>query len=912
MKIEKKKFDLVFKEMEYGQDTDKKKGAARKDAMKEVLIRAGCYILVLHIIYILYEYGYAANNLMRYVVNNSLIYILACSLIPFGWWTCSTMLDRWHFHYKKLIALHLCVINLILVTAQYIWTFSWEKFVRWIVKIETGRNFTKEMVIELARNALIFPCILFLYIGVREYKKHILNEINRPKIEAFRLQHIIDLRKNKRNLYDLRVMKDIKTGKDILIEAQDRSVHMFVLGASGTGKTSSVLEPMIIKDMNQKIKNMKKRVAHILQMFKDKKIYLDGISEDEVDESHIKAYPRFEKELADLKKKYADCGITFMAPNNDLNNRIVKAAKARGMKVNVIDPLKIYRDLNVNNLGINPFYVPLKADLYTQQEVITNTAAIFSEVLNAVNESGNESNDIYFKNLNTSVTMNVATVCMLYESMHDRYTYLSEIQDCITDFSKLQPMVEYIMQEFGLHIRVSNGAGKRRDADRNALQNRVHPVNDNEEFIPKMTEKAIMPRFRHMSLNEYNTMLRDVGMGYKTTLYTVLYELLGPGREKMEDQSRGLRNIIGNLLQDPRINRILNAKEGQFIKFDKILENNEITVINTGLAISPRCSTALGLFFQLCLKISVLRRPEDKRSTHFLVIDEASQYMHSMYEDMVALYRQYGVCVTIAMQATSQMAKNQTTRYLKDVVMGVGTHIVFGRTSAEEMELYSALAGIKNVEVIQNQINKTSLAEDSPQYSEGIKKSYEKKNLFEGTDIRQKDFQEITVFTVRGGRVLNPKAAKVAFAKESEYYDQHVRWVDFRKFILREETDEIKELPVIQRNESLEDIIDKDNSSYSVINIFRDDEITMGEQREVSGSRAAKSETDRNDNNGKGIRELGVPNRSDIAKSTESETDINFAMLLGLEKEQDSRKSDNEMEMQLKKLDRQTNNGSLI
>ena len=159
---------------------------------------------------------------------------------------------------------------------------------------------------------------------------------------------------------------------------------------------------------------------------------------------------------------------------------------------------------------------------------------------------------------------------------------------------------------------------------------------------------------------------------------------------------------------------------------------------------------------------------------------------------------------------------------------------------------------------------------------------------------------------------MNPNAAKVAFAKESEYYDQHVRWVDFRKFILREETDEIKELPVIQRNESLEDIIDKDNSSYSVINIFRDDEITMGEQREVSGSRAAKSETDRNDNNGKGIRELGVPNRSDIAKSTESETDINFAMLLGLEKEQDSRKSDNEMEMQLKKLDRQTNNGSLI
>ena len=152
--------------------------------------------------------------------------------------------------------------------------------------------------------------------------------------------------------------------------------------------------------------------------------------------------------------------------------------------------------------------------------------------------------------------------------------------------------------------------------------------------------------------------------------------------------------------------------------------------------------------------------------------------MHPMYEDMVALYRQYGVSVTIAMQATSQMAKNQTTKYLKDVVMGVGTHIVFGRTSAEEMELYSALAGLKNVEVLQKQINKTSIAENSPQYSEGVRRSYEKKNLFEGSDIRQKDFQEITVFTVRSGRVLNAKAAKVTFVNESEYYDQHV---GFRK-----------------------------------------------------------------------------------------------------------------------------------
>lgn len=896
-----------MEEKEYGQNDNKKTGTSEKNKIKYILIQGGQWLLILHIIYILYKYGYATVNLMKYVVTNDVLYVVGMGLIPFAWWTCSTIFDRWHFHNKKLIALHICVLNFVLVTAQFIWTFSWDILVRRIVKIIPGRNFTKGMVEELARNALVLPCVLFLYVIMREYRRRALNEINRPRIEAFRIQHFIDLRKNKKNLYDLRIMKDIKTGKDILIEAADRSVHMFVLGASGTGKTSSVLEPMIIRDMNRKIKNMQSRISHILQMIKEKKVFLAGPYDKGVDEKNIEAYPKYKKELADLKAKYEDCGITFMAPNNDLNNRIVKAAKARGMRINVIDPLKIYRDMNVNNLGINPFYIPLNADLYTQQEVITNTAAVFSEVLNAVNESGNVSNDIYFKNLNTSVTMNVATVCMLYESIHGKYAYLSEIQECITDFTKLRPMVENIMQEFGLNITISGSINRRRDADRNAMQKRVQPVNDREEFIPKMTEEAIPQRFRHMSLDEYNAMLKDVAMGYKTTLYTVLYELLGPGREKMEDQSRGLRNIIGNLLQDPRINRILNAKEGQFIKFDEILENNEITVINTGLAISPRCSTALGLFFQLCLKISVLRRPDDKRSIHFLTIDEASQYMHPMYEDMVALYRQYGVSVTIAMQATSQMAKNQTTKYLKDVVMGVGTHIVFGRTSAEEMELYSALAGLKNVEVLQKQINKTSIAENSPQYSEGVRRSYEKKNLFEGSDIRQKDFQEITVFTVRSGRVLNAKAAKVTFVNESEYYDQHVRWVDFSKFIPEEEKGRVRDLPVIESNDSLEKMFGKEDRGYRVKNIFHGDEITVSHYEGVSGNGAGNKEMCKENSKGS---ELKDEKGTEVQGNTEQETEMNFAKLLGLEKQDEG--DDSELEIQLRKLNNQTNNKGFI
>lgn len=914
MKKKKNVNQPLYHEKDYGQ-SEGKKGLIHKDKIRGLIIAIGYLALIFHILYLLYKYSYAAHNLMKYVNNNSPAYILMFSIIPFGLWIYSTLIDYWHFHRRKLMMLHLCVLNAILILVQPIWTFSWKVAVQWIVKMETGRNFTTDMVIELARNALIAPCALFMYIILREYNGRGLNELNRPKIEGFRLQHIIDFRKNKKNLYDLRIMKDIKNGKEILIEETDRFVHTFVLGASGTGKTSSVLEPMIIKDMNQKINNMKKRVSQTLQMIKDRKLYVAGPYGKEVEESNVKAYPKYEKEYSDLRKKYPDCGITFMAPNNDLNNRIVKAAKARGLKVNVIDPLKIYRDTNVNNLGINPFYVPLEADLYMQQEVITNTAVIFSEVLAAVNEAGGESKDEYFKNLNTSVTMNVATICMLYASIEGKYTYLAEVQDCIIDFSRLQPMVEKIMREFGLNITISDGFKSRRgDADRNALQHKVRPVNDADEFIPKLSEDAIPTRFRHMGLAEYNKMLRDVAMGYKSTIYTILYELLGPGREKMEDQSRGLRNIISNLLQDPRINRILNAKAGHFINFDQILRKNEITVINTGLAISPRCSTALGLFFQLCLKISVLRRPEGSRSMHFLTIDEASQYMHPMYEDMVALYRQYGVGVTIAMQATSQMLKKPSTRYLQDVVMGVGTHIVFGRTSAEEMEMYSKLAGLKDVETVQTQVNRTSIAEDAPQQTEGIRKSVEKKNIFEGSDIRKKDFQEITVFTVREGRVLNPKAAKVTFVEESEYYNQHVRWVDWGRFIPQEAKENILNMPVAEKKLSVQEMIASHDAGYHVKHQISEEgystEYLNCLPKGGQADRTWEGNSARDEREDKPTEPIGEDVQAHMSDSQEQEGEIDLVKLLGL----DNRETEvgNDAEIQLNRLNSQSNNYGLF
>ena len=194
---------------------------------------------------------------------------------------------------------------------------------------------------------------------------------------------------------------------------------------------------------------------------------------------------------------------------------------------------------------------------------------------------------------------------------------------------------------------------------------------------------------------------------YYDTLMFVEQELLSDkGFEKMFDQARGLRNLLTQkLLMDPRIKRLLNAQtEEERIDFDDVLENGEITVVNTAIGISQGISTAFGLFFQLNLRTAVLRRPEkSKKQPHTLIIDECSQYVHPFFNDVIALYRQYGILTCIAVQSIMQLESKEATKFLKDVFMEAGTHIVYGRVGEAEMEMYSKLSGTKKGEIAQGQ-----------------------------------------------------------------------------------------------------------------------------------------------------------------------------------------------------------------
>ena len=97
-------------------------------------------------------------------------------------------------------------------------------------------------------------------------------------------------------------------------------------------------------------------------------------------------------------------------------------------------------------------------------------------------------------------------------------------------------------------------------------------------------------------------------------------DLLGKGRPKMEDQSRGTRNIINEFLLMPGSKEVYCAQVS--IDFDQILENGEITVCNYDLASGDSNAIAFGLFFLLSFNNAVLSRPgtEKTRIPHFFML----------------------------------------------------------------------------------------------------------------------------------------------------------------------------------------------------------------------------------------------------------------------------------------------------
>lgn len=711
-------------------DTIKKQISASLKGHRETIpINAAYVIFFLHTLLYIIRFLCAIIALDYSILTPHLLYVAFWLCIPplvFIW---GTRYPFYNFRYTKYICLFSVLLSCYMSILSLLYKLLSRIFLPWIMSLPTDEAFTKGMVLLLARIATQLPLIPVGVLLAKAVFYPILNEECLQRIMAYKITHSLPPEKKSPSdiAYNMNIVKDIHTGKNITVYAKDRFLHTLVDGTSGTGKTSSTILPAIRDDLNMRCKAEDLQKEHLQELLENGEISYAppkisrsfsindcipivpdaSLLKDTEVEQRITC---IQKKLEHLRLTYPVCGITVLAPDDSLTDDVCRLCDARNISYNRIDAV---RDINglrkKNTTGLNPFYLPPQMDSEAKNQLIVKKAVIFSDVMQAITDLKGKA-DSYFTGLNRQMIANLAILVMTtVPVLRNRQATPADLQELINNFNLLA------------------------------------------EYVDKLQE------------------LDQSRKQYTFIVQYIREDLLGKGREKMEDQSRGTRNIINEFLLMPANREIFCSQ--QSIDFDRALANGEVTVCNYNLASGDTDAVAFGLFFLLSFNNAVLSRPgnENTRIPHFFYVDELPVLIHPSLEKNFSLFRKFRVSMMVAIQTLDQMEKNEITKYLKGVILGCAHIIIFGRSSLSDMEIFSSLAGVRDVTEVQTSVTETALTDDSPHFSYSSREMTTQKNAIEEIGIRMKDFQEVTFFTTRAGRPLPALSGIVDFLKPSDW-----------------------------------------------------------------------------------------------------------------------------------------------
>lgn len=135
--------------------------------------------------------------------------------------------------------------------------------------------------------------------------------------------------------YNMNIVKDIHSGRNITVYAKDRFLHTLVDGTSGTGKTSSTILPAIRDDLDMRCQaeDMQKKLLHSMDMAGEiaysppehtASFSINDcipIARDTARSSDTELEQRLQEiqqKLNQIRLTYPVCGITVLAPDDSL------------------------------------------------------------------------------------------------------------------------------------------------------------------------------------------------------------------------------------------------------------------------------------------------------------------------------------------------------------------------------------------------------------------------------------------------------------------------------------------------------------------------------------------------------------------------------------------------------------------
>lgn len=473
---------------------------------------------------------------------------------------------------------------------------------------------------------------------------------------------------------EVAVCKDASSGEMVVIPENRRMESTLIQGATGTGKTSTLLLPMCASDLEKKfffreegkrlaIEALSKGIAYIESPYSNeelnKNFSLGLIKPKEGKEEE------FEEFFGDMIKNqnhstgdyiYKDLGITVVEPDGNYCNSFKKVAKNYGIEVKTIDPQ------DPDSYGMNPF----------QNEDPDKAASIIANVLQGMYESENPGgNNVFFGQVTQQALENLAILLkVMYPRMHNG----------------LMPTLEDMLKMM---------------YDYNLVENMCEELKKDEELA-----KEYRILVKYFEKNFYNPPYDLNGRPISGTV--------GSGRKETEKFLYGATTQLDNLMRHEMVKKILCSRDKN-LDFDKVLSEGQcVSVCTRRGELGGLLSKPFGMFFILSMQDAVLRRPgnESTRIPHFLYIDEFPDFVNKETETCFTLFRKYRCAMIVAIQNLSQLARTSSMKYYKQVVVSnTKTQLVFGDTNVEDSEYWAAVFGKRECMDYKYSISMTPLSQ---------------------------------------------------------------------------------------------------------------------------------------------------------------------------------------------------------
>ncbi|KGA83771.1 hypothetical protein KQ41_06970 [Lysinibacillus fusiformis] len=582
---------------------------------------------------------------------------------------------------------------------------------------------------------------LMIFIQVRDYMVHkdMLSESfmtwQAPIIRRFTHKKLL-------GTADIIIGYQFKTMIPIVLKEAQRFLHEAVVGATGSGKTSTTLLLRIAQDLIN---------------------------------------------IATGRRKM---GIVFLEPKGDGVDDVLKMCKKLKIpdeKVKVIDATKAF------SIKFNPFIGPSAPAAATFEGTVNALAGDQDEFFKG---QQNEAASTYTKL--AKIAFGEKTNIFHIQRMFTDPRYLANIVESIreqitTNREKQfreQKELNMILDSFGtsaehieqteheLMFKLKNLSNSNAINEHQSKLNEIQELKKRNNLLRAQqievdnTEQIILYFENEVLLYKVDQRTQQPIPYPKNHIYAN-QQMVESKKDKFVTGAKKYLNDIA--LNDLLKNLFIGADGEEVFDADQFLREGGVLLVNTSLAELDELSLMFGQFFIRQFQSAIFRRPKEGRIPIFFYIDEFPLYVNEAFERILTLGRSYNVGAVIAMQSIGQL-EGVKAGY-QDIILGnASSKTVFGRGPNKDNEYFSLEFGEK-------EINEESLNESaSPMTSEDQKWGYRlntaKKKVarFSTTAIRELPFKHMIVQIVDETNSIAPPLKAVGrFVNEARFIKPYLK-----------------------------------------------------------------------------------------------------------------------------------------